>query len=55
MSLRDTPKNTCVGYDIDIMTELAKDLGLELELVPTDWKTLVAVCLQENIIQQDLY
>ena len=41
MSVRDVATNTYVGYDIDIMTELAKDLGVELELVPTDWKTLV--------------
>ena len=41
MSVRDTATNNYVGYDIDIMTELAKDLGVELELVPTDWKTLV--------------
>ena len=41
MSVRDVSTNTYVGYDIDIMTELAKDLGVELELVPTDWKTLV--------------
>ena len=41
MSVRDPATNKYVGYDIDIMTELAKDLGVELELVPTDWKTLV--------------
>jgi len=33
--------NSFVGYDIDIMTQLATDLGVELEMVPTDWKTLV--------------
>lgn len=41
MSVRDTATNRYVGYDIDIVSELAKDLGVELELVPTDWKTLV--------------
>ena len=41
MSVRDPATNKYVGYDIDIMTELAKDLGVELEFVPTDWKTLV--------------
>jgi len=41
MSVRDPATNSYKGYDIDIMTELAKDLGVELELVPTDWKTLV--------------
>ncbi|KPN61759.1 extracellular solute-binding protein, family 3 [Aliiroseovarius crassostreae] len=29
------------GYEIDVITELAKDLEVELEFVPTDWKTLV--------------
>lgn len=41
MSVRDTATNTFKGYDIDIMTQLAADLGVELEMVPTDWKTLV--------------
>ena len=41
MSLRDPATNGYKGFDIDIMTELAKDLGVELEFVPTDWKTLV--------------
>ncbi|MDB4187907.1 transporter substrate-binding domain-containing protein [bacterium] len=41
MSVRDTATNEYVGYDIDIMTQLADDLGVELEMVPTDWKTLV--------------
>ncbi|SFR40414.1 transporter substrate-binding domain-containing protein [Litoreibacter janthinus] len=41
MSVRDPATNSYKGYDIDIMTELAKDLGVEVEFVPTDWKTLV--------------
>lgn len=41
MSVRDPATNTYVGYDIDVMTELANDLGVQLEFVPTDWKTLV--------------
>lgn len=41
MSVRDPATNSYKGYDIDIMTELAKDLGVELEFVATDWKTLV--------------
>jgi cyclohexadienyl dehydratase len=41
MSVRDPATNNYVGYDIDIMTQLAADLGVELEFVPTDWKTLV--------------
>lgn len=41
MSVRDPATNSYIGYDVDIMTELATDLGVELEFVPTDWKTLV--------------
>ena len=41
MSVRNPATNEYVGYDIDIMTQLASDLGVELEFVPTDWKTLV--------------
>jgi cyclohexadienyl dehydratase len=40
-STRDPATNKYKGYDIDIMTELAKDLGVEIEFVPTDWKTIV--------------
>ncbi|MEO0360702.1 MAG: transporter substrate-binding domain-containing protein, partial [Pseudomonadota bacterium] len=41
MSVRDPATNSYKGYDVDVMTELAADLGVELEFVPTDWKTLV--------------
>ena len=41
MTVKDPATNSYKGYDIDIMTELAKDLGVELEFVATDWKTLV--------------
>jgi len=41
MTVRDPATNSYKGFDIDVMTELAKDLGVELEFVPTDWKTLV--------------
>ncbi len=42
MTMRDPATNAYEGYDIDVMTELAKDLGVEVEFVPTDWKTLVS-------------
>jgi len=42
MTMKDPATNSYKGYDIDVMTELAKDLGVELEFVPTDWKTLVS-------------
>ncbi|MEP1586145.1 MAG: transporter substrate-binding domain-containing protein, partial [Tateyamaria sp.] len=41
MTVRDPATNSYVGYDIDVMTQLATDLGVEVEFVPTDWKTLV--------------
>lgn len=41
MTMKDPATNSYKGYDIDVVTALAKDLEVELELVPTDWKTLV--------------
>ncbi|MEL6220201.1 MAG: transporter substrate-binding domain-containing protein [Pseudomonadota bacterium] len=41
MTMRDPASNSYTGYDIDVMTEMAKDLGVEVEFVATDWKTLV--------------
>ena len=42
MTMRNIATNKYEGYDIDVMTQLAKDLGVEVEFVPTDWKTLVS-------------
>ena len=36
MSVRNPATNSYQGYDIDVMTQLAADLGVELEMVPTD-------------------
>lgn len=41
MSLKDPATNTYKGFDVDVMSELANDLGVEVEFVATDWKTLV--------------
>ncbi len=41
MTVKDPATNSYKGYDIDVMTELATDMGVELEMVATDWKTLV--------------
>jgi len=41
MTVRDPATNSYKGFDIDVMQELAKDLGVKLTFVPTDWKTLV--------------
>ncbi|MEM7430034.1 MAG: transporter substrate-binding domain-containing protein [Pseudomonadota bacterium] len=42
MTMKNPADNTYRGYDIDVMNELAKDLGVKVEFVPTDWKTLVS-------------
>ncbi len=41
MTVRDPASNSYKGFDIDLMKELAQDLGVKLTFVPTDWKTLV--------------
>ncbi|SEA72566.1 transporter substrate-binding domain-containing protein [Rubrimonas cliftonensis] len=41
MTMRDPATNSYRGYDIDVMEALAADLGVKVEFVPTDWKTLI--------------
>ena len=41
MTTRNPATNQYQGFDIDLARELAKDMGVELKLVPADWKTLV--------------
>ncbi len=41
MTVRDPANNSYKGFDIDVMTELAKDMGVKLKFVPTEWKTLI--------------
>ena len=41
MTVRDPASNSRKGFDIDVMNELAKDMGLKLKSVPTEWKTLI--------------
>lgn len=42
MTMKDVTTNSYTGYDIDVMTQLAADLGVTVEFVPADWRTLVA-------------
>jgi len=42
MSIRDPQTNSYKGFDIDAMEQLAKDTGVKVEWVPTEWATLVA-------------
>jgi cyclohexadienyl dehydratase len=41
MTIMDPATNKYKGFEIDIVKELAKDMGVNLVLVPTEWKTLV--------------
>jgi cyclohexadienyl dehydratase len=49
MTFRDAKTNEYAGHDIEVARELAKDLGVKLEFVATEWKTLI------NGIQTDKY
>lgn len=42
MTMKDVASNSYKGYDIDVVTELARDLEVDVEFVATDWKTLVS-------------
>jgi cyclohexadienyl dehydratase len=42
MSVKDPATNSYKGFDIDVMNELAKDMGVKVKFVPTDWKTIVS-------------
>jgi len=42
MSMKDPATNKYKGFDIDVMKELAKDMGVKVKFVPTDWKTIVS-------------
>jgi cyclohexadienyl dehydratase len=41
MTFRDPGANEFKGHQVDAATELAKDLGVKVEFVPTDWKTII--------------
>ena len=41
MTMKDPSTNEYKGFEIDIVTQLAEDMGVKLILVPTEWKTLV--------------
>ena len=42
MTMKDPATNKYKGFDIDVMKELAKDMGVKLTFVPTEWKTIVS-------------
>jgi len=41
MSFKDPETKDYKGHQIDAAKQLAKDMGVEVEFVPTDWKTLI--------------
>ena len=42
MTVRDVASGGYKGFEIDVARELAEEMGVELEFVPTEWKTMVA-------------
>ena len=41
MTFKDPSTNEYIGFEIEIIKELASDMGVKLKIVPTEWKTLV--------------
>ena len=53
MTMKDPATNKYKGFDIDVMNELAKDMGVKVEFVPAEWKTMFLVLhLKDMIFQQ---
>ena len=48
MSMKDPKTNKYKGFDIDVMNELAKDLGVKVKFVPAEWKTIVSGITSER-------
>ena len=42
MTIKDPSTNKYKGFDIDVMNELAKDMGVKVKFVPAEWKTIVS-------------
>ena len=42
MTMKDPATNKYKGFDIDVMNELAKDMGVKIIFVPAEWKTIVS-------------
>ncbi|MDB9746903.1 ABC transporter substrate-binding protein [Candidatus Pelagibacter sp.] len=48
MTMKDPATNKYVGFDIDVMRELAKDMGVKVTFIPTEWKTIVSGITSER-------
>ena len=42
MSIKDPKTNKYIGFDIEIINQLAEDMGVKIIFIPTEWKTLVS-------------
>ena len=42
MTMKDPATNKYIGFDIDVMNELANDMGVKITFIPTEWKTIVS-------------
>ncbi len=42
MTIKDPATNKYQGFEIEIVKELGKDMGVKVVFVPTEWKTLVS-------------
>ena len=49
MSFKDPETKEYKGHQIDAAKQLAADMGVELEFVPTDWKTLINGVVPGNL------
>ena len=48
MTIKDPATNKYKGFDIDVMNELAKDMGVKIEFVPAEGKTIVSGITSER-------
>lgn len=48
MTIKDPSTNKYKGFEIEIVTQLAEDMGVKLVFVPTEWKTLVSGIISDK-------
>ena len=41
MTIKDPATNEYKGFEIEIVKQLAQDMGVKIKFIPTEWKTLV--------------
>src|SRR5260221_5285920 len=50
MTFRDPASNELLGHQIDAANELAKELCVKVEVVLTDWKTLINCLIADQYV-----